>query len=633
MKTRVLLSFFVGVVLVVFAGQSIFASTNPSGSVVVAQAPGTSPAPQAPAPAKVTPYPLPSTLRPLPSAQPTKLNAAISILVVDPASAAAKLLPKALEMHNNQPIVHLTTATIGKTISTLPNSLLILHFPQGSQVAIDNPDIVAPAQGRYVYPSGVSGLLETIKPGQAILTLSYSSPAEVCNVVANCSPNWSGYVQTETSGQSFTGITGRWQVPTIANNTPNGESCTWVGIDGWPGGNNTILQAGTEQDFNPWYFGPFQSGAFYYAWFETFPDPQTLITLDGAPGDTVNPGDTMFVSITPAPDTPTPAAGVAGMWLIQITDETQKWTYARSQGYTGDLSSAEWIEEATSGPSGVQTMVNYGQVLFDTKDAVATAGGPLGSPNFDPSQEVSMNELGPSGAYSTPSNPDGDLDGFLVTYTQGAPNQVFPPGPWIGTTVLPTALLSHPYTQALQVNEASSPAWSITGLLPPGLTFNANGMISGTPTLVGTFPFSVSVTDTSTGNSAAPQGLSITVSQNPSAILQLTCLPIEGVPTGSVSVKVDGKAVSCGTLTLSIGSHTITGSVAGVGSATYTVLYAGTCNSKGVVTLVQGELATCNVGAEPTSAIESAGCPQGYKCSEPSPNGCKKCIPNKGESQ
>jgi hypothetical protein len=534
-------------------------------------------------------------------------------------------------MHNNQPIVHLTTADAGRMISTLPNSFIILHFPQGSQVAIDNPDIVAPAQGRYVYPNGVSGLLQTEKPGQAVITVSYSSSGEVCNVVANCSPNWSGYLLTQTSSQPFTGITGRWRVPSIANNTPNGTSSTWVGIDGW--GNGTVLQAGTEQDFNPWYFGPFQSGAFYYAWFETFPDPQTLIILDGAPGDTVNPGDTMFVSITPAPDTPTPSAGVTGTWLIQITDETQHWTYTRSQTYTGNLSSAEWIEEATSGPSGVQTLVDYVQVLFDTKDTVATAGGPMGPPNFNPSEEVSMNQLGQAGDYSTPSNPDGDLDGFYITYTQGGPNQVFPPGPWIGTTALPPALLSKPYTQALQVNEAASPAWSIAGSLPRGLTFNPNGTISGTPTQVGTFSFSVLVTDTSTGNYSAKQGLSIVVSQNPSAILQLTCAPIDGVPSGSLSVKVDGKPVPCGNLTLSVGSHTITASVTGVGSVAYTVLYGGTCNSGGIVTLVQGQTAKCTVAAEPTSIIASGGCSQGFKCEEPSPNGCKKCIPNNVEKQ
>ena len=611
MKTRLLLSFFVGAFLVVFGGQSIFARMDPSGSIVVGQASGTPPGAQTPARAKLAP--------------PNKLHQVISILVLDPASPEAKLLPKPVETHNNQPIVHLTAADFGTTISTRPNSLVILHFPQGSQVTIDNPDIVAPAPGRYVYPSSVSGLLKTKKPGKAVITLSYSGSGEICNVVANCSPNWSGYVRT--SGQPFTGITGRWQVPPA--NSPNGTSSTWVGIDGW--NNNTVLQAGTEQDFNPWYFGPFQSGAFYYAWFETFPDPQTLIILDGAPGDKVNPGDTMFVSITPAPDTSTPSSGVAGTWVIQITDETQNWTYIRSQNYTGNLSSAEWIEEATSGPSGVQTLVNYGQVLFDTKDTVAAAGIPLGPPNLDPSEEVSMNQGGPSGAYSTPSNPDGDLDGFFITYTQGAPNQFFPPGPWIGTTALPPALLSQSYTQALQVNEASSPVWAITGSLPPGLAFNPNGTISGMPTLVGTFPFSVSATDTSTGNSTGEQGLSILVSQKPDAILQLTCAPIVG--GGSVNVKVDGAPVSCGNQILSIGSHTITGSVVGVGSTPYTVLYGGTCNSRGMVTLVQGELATCVVAAEATGNIESGGCSLGFKCGEPGPNGCKQCIPNNNNGE
>jgi phospholipase C len=63
-----------------------------------------------------------------------------------------------------------------------------------------------------------------------------------------------------------------------------------------------------------------------------------------------------------------------------------------------------------------------------------------------------------------------------------------------------------PYAQTLTVTGGVAPYnWSVsTGTLPPGVTMNANGNLSGTPTAVGTFSFAVTVTDanrlTASGN-------------------------------------------------------------------------------------------------------------------------------------
>ena len=313
------------------------------------------------------------------------------------------------------------------------------------------------------------GILEAKKPGNAIITVAYAGTAEICGVVANCSPHWAGYVLNQAS-QPFTGVTAQWKVPAVQPNSPEGMSCTWVGIDGWPSGNNTVLQVGTEQDFDPFY-DPV-GGAIYYAWFELYPKLQNYISvlpftnIASATLNTLLPGDLVQASITAAPGT-TPSAGQTSQWLIEFTDVTQKWTFRHTVNYAGDLSSAEWIEEAPLGPLGIQTLVNYGQVEFDIKDRVRRYGNALGSPGFVPADEVSMNQLGLSGSYSTPSNPDGDGDGFLVTYTEGGPNQVFPPGPWIATMVLPPAVVNEPYNQTLSVLQAASPSWTLTGSLPP----------------------------------------------------------------------------------------------------------------------------------------------------------------------
>jgi hypothetical protein len=82
----------------------------------------------------------------------------------------------------------------------------------------------------------------------------------------------------------------------------------------------------------------------------------------------------------------------------------------------------------------------------------------------------------------------------------------------IVTTSLPNGAVTAPYTQALQVN-GGTPAYSwsvISGALPPGLALQ-NGIISGTPTTAGSYPFNVAATDSGSPPATATQGETITV--------------------------------------------------------------------------------------------------------------------------
>jgi hypothetical protein len=71
--------------------------------------------------------------------------------------------------------------------------------------------------------------------------------------------------------------------------------------------------------------------------------------------------------------------------------------------------------------------------------------------------------------------------------------------PVITTTSLPDGTVGEPYSEALEgatTNPEPGLTWSVVGgELPPGLTFNPDGTITGTPTEDGPFTFTAEVTD------------------------------------------------------------------------------------------------------------------------------------------
>jgi len=73
-----------------------------------------------------------------------------------------------------------------------------------------------------------------------------------------------------------------------------------------------------------------------------------------------------------------------------------------------------------------------------------------------------------------------------------------------GAGALPGATAETPYTQTFTANGGTSPyTYSLTaGALPAGLALSSAGVLSGTPTVGGTFNFTVRATDSSTGTGA-----------------------------------------------------------------------------------------------------------------------------------
>jgi hypothetical protein len=206
------------------------------------------------------------------------------------------------------------------------------------------------------------------------------------------SSNWSGYALT---GGPYTSITGSWKVTKVAASSRQTFSSTWIGIDGFNDSN--LIQTGTEADY-------YNGAAHYNAWWEILPAAETPISTIS-----VQPGDAMTANIFQI----TTGAN-AGKWSITISDVTRNQSFTTTQSYKGQLTSAEWIEEAPSIGSRVATLAHYGGPL--TIDPGTVNGQ---NPGLVPADGGVMVQR--AGQVSTPSTPDADADGFNMGYGSTAP--------------------------------------------------------------------------------------------------------------------------------------------------------------------------------------------------------------------
>jgi hypothetical protein len=106
-------------------------------------------------------------------------------------------------------------------------------------------------------------------------------------------------------------------------------------------------------------------------------------------------------------------------------------------------------------------------------------------------------------------------DSQPVSTTSGTLRIIVDPPPLVITSAgdLAGGRVNIDYSQQLLATGGITPySWTVaTGTLPPGLTLNATGVISGRPTAIGTFAFTVRVTD-ATPTTATSAQLRITVS-------------------------------------------------------------------------------------------------------------------------
>src|SRR5260370_61986 len=88
----------------------------------------------------------------------------------------------------------------------------------------------------------------------------------------------------------------------------------------------------------------------------------------------------------------------------------------------------------------------------------------------------------------------------------------------VGTTSLPNATQSVAYSQTLVASGGTSPySWSVSsGTLPTGLSLSSSGILSGTPTVAGAFPFTVAVKDSARASSSSNLSINVVTAAAPS---------------------------------------------------------------------------------------------------------------------
>jgi hypothetical protein len=180
----------------------------------------------------------------------------------------------------------------------------------------------------------------------AVASLVHTTALRQASAATLFSSNWAGYVATQ---RDTVAVSGTWNVPSVRWTARATYSSVWVGIGGFT--TNDLIQVGTESDF-------VGGRAVYYAWVEALPGDTVLLPL------AVWPGNTVTASIS---------YNGWSRWSVRLRNLSSGRSTARTLHYRSSLSSAEWIEEAPSGTSGVEPLARCGSVYL--RSARLTAGG------------------------------------------------------------------------------------------------------------------------------------------------------------------------------------------------------------------------------------------------------------------
>jgi hypothetical protein len=279
----------------------------------------------------------------------------------------------------------------------------------------------------------------------------------------------------------------------------------------------------------------------------------------------------------------TPTAGGTFNFTIRATDaSTGSGPYSGSRAYTLTIAGPTITLSPASLPAGTVGAV-YTQTI--------TAAGGTAPYTF----ALTAGALPPGVTLSSAGVLSGTpTGGGTYTFTLTANDVSTGTGPYSGSrsysltiaaptiVVAPATLASgtigSAYTQTITASGGtSSYTYAVTaGALPSGLTLSSAGVLSGTPASGGSFTFTITATDASTGSGPYSGSRSYTVTIAPPAITGLTVTPSLICAGNTVTVTATiGQNAGTYSYTLSYGGQTILGTTTTTVSQTLTADGAG----------------------------------------------------------
>lgn len=189
----------------------------------------------------------------------------------------------------------------------------------------------------------------------------------------------------------------------------------------------------------------------------------------------------------------TPSAQGAFFFTVRVTDSV---TTSVIQNFSLTVNTGIAITTASALPA-ASVGIPYNQAL------TAAGGAPPYSWSLYSGSLPPGLLLGASGAISGTPSAAGSYT-FTIRVTDSSAASATAPftltvggGLTITTAALPSAAIGVPYSQTLAVAGGAAPyVWSLqAGSMPPGLSLAPNGVLSGTPSLLGQFSFTVRVSD------------------------------------------------------------------------------------------------------------------------------------------
>jgi len=213
---------------------------------------------------------------------------------------------------------------------------------------------------------------ELVKPGEVNLKAGASGTTAVGSY------NWSGYADSSTTANTFTGVSATWRQPATQCSPEQELTAYWVGLDGYS--NATVEQDGTLAYC-------FEGVAYYYTWWEMYPGASVTV------GSTVQPGDVIAASVERRGTSYTLA-------LRDYTNPANSFSTVQSCT-TCTNESAEWIAERPAFPIGITplayfrnwTPVGAVQTSSGAKGPISAGPNPTQITMFDATQTYPLDKV------------------------------------------------------------------------------------------------------------------------------------------------------------------------------------------------------------------------------------------------